>query len=87
MPRAMGSLAAVSEIIFTIDEMLRNAGTFMAMKITEIAIIINIALLNKRSVISLFLSPRSAALKFSIQTEIRERFAFFAPVSAMMIPP
>lgn len=25
MPRAMGSLAAVSEIIFTIDEMLRNA--------------------------------------------------------------
>ena len=87
IPKAIGSFAAVSEIMFTIDEMLRNAGTLTAIKITEIAIIIYIALLNSRSVTSLFLSPRSAALNFWSQTETRERFTFFALVSAMMIPP
>ena len=48
-PSAIGSFAAVSEMIFTMDDMERNAGTHgIAINITAITMTMYIALLNKQ---------------------------------------
>ena len=77
IPKAIGSFAAVSEMILTIDETLKNAGTLIAIKITATAIMIYIALLKIISDIARFLSSRVIAPNESVHAEILPFFALF----------
>ena len=63
IPRAIGSLAAVKEIMFITEAVERNLGFSIAIIITERKMIINIALLRSVSVIFLRFSERGRALK------------------------
>ena len=62
IPRAMGSFAAVREIIFTIEERLMNLGCFTVMKMIAMAMMIYIALFKIRSPIFLCWSFLESAL-------------------------
>jgi len=80
MPSAIGSFAAVSEMMLMIDERDRNAGTRIAMYTIAINMIMYMALLKSISVMTRRRSAGDLALKSSIQTD--RRFFLFVEVSA-----
>ena len=62
IPSAIGSFAAVSEMMLMMDGSLMNAGTLMAMKITALAMMMYMALLISAPLIARRLSAPSMAL-------------------------